>query len=224
MGLDIPTNTVSLFFNVGNLMPLRNLQGQIDGQTPQQMEMFNKFLYPLETLTTDVSYPKTSAKSLFVHREMFFFYMRLFFSLTPSRSKEAVPLIPASGTEELALTNAIQMENRQSSAFLPEMHRQTFNISTLQLESMPFTLLLSKVKTNRLHQGQQWSRSEFSTGTLGGLSQVLGMGRDVEPVQMGTGDHSAFLQDGKGRGSQTPHPPCLSPASKSLSVILRGRM
>lgn len=30
-------------------MPLRNLQGQINGQTSQQMEMFNKFLYPLET-------------------------------------------------------------------------------------------------------------------------------------------------------------------------------
>lgn len=66
------------FFNVGNPMPLRNLQGQIDGQTPQQMEMFNKFLYPLERLTTDVSYAETSAKSLFVHGEMLFFLYETF--------------------------------------------------------------------------------------------------------------------------------------------------
>lgn len=31
-------------------MPLRNLEGQIDGQSPEQMEMFNKFLHPLERL------------------------------------------------------------------------------------------------------------------------------------------------------------------------------
>lgn len=55
MGLSIPTNTVSLFLNVGKATPLRNLQGQIDGQTREQMETFNKFLYPLESLTTDVS-------------------------------------------------------------------------------------------------------------------------------------------------------------------------
>lgn len=55
MGLSIPTNTVSLFLNVGKATPLRNLQGQIDGQTLEQMEIFNKFLYPLESLTTDAS-------------------------------------------------------------------------------------------------------------------------------------------------------------------------
>lgn len=55
MGLSIPTNTVSLFLNVGKATPLRNLQGQIDGQTREQMETFNKFLYPLESLATDVS-------------------------------------------------------------------------------------------------------------------------------------------------------------------------
>lgn len=101
------------------------------------MEMFNKFLYPLERLTTDVSYPETSAKSLFVHGEMFCFYMRLFFSLTPSRSKEAVPVIPASSTAELVLMDAIQMENMQSSAFLPGTYGKTFNISTLQPANMP---------------------------------------------------------------------------------------
>lgn len=120
------------------------------------MEMFNKFLYPLERLTTDVSYPETSAKSLFVHGEMFFFYMRLFFSLTLSRSNEAVPLIPASGAAELALVDAIQMENGQSSAFLPGMYGKTFNISTLQPENTPFTLLLSIIfkLLNIIKQGE----------------------------------------------------------------------
>lgn len=122
-------------------MPLRNLQEQVDSQTPQQMEMFNEFRYPLERLTTDVSYPGTSAKALFVHEEMFFSYVKLCFSLL--LSKEAVPLIPTFSKAELALMDAIQTENGQSSAFLPKMYRRTFNISTLQPENMPFTLLLS---------------------------------------------------------------------------------
>lgn len=94
-------------------------------------------------------------------------------------------------------------------------------IDTLQQENMLFTLL-DMVKTNTLPQGQGWSGNEFSIRMPGGLSRALGMGRDVEPVLMGTERPSAFLLDGKERGGQTLHPPCLSPAPKSPSVILRG--
>lgn len=38
------------FFSVGKPVPLKNLQGQIDGQTLRQMEMFNKFLHLVEGL------------------------------------------------------------------------------------------------------------------------------------------------------------------------------
>lgn len=55
----------------------------------------------------DRSYLETSAKSFFVHGEMFFFYMRIFFSLTLSRNKEAIPLIPTSEAAESALMDAI---------------------------------------------------------------------------------------------------------------------
>lgn len=44
------------FFSAGKPMPLRNLQGQINGQIPQQMKMFKIFLSPLEQLARDVSY------------------------------------------------------------------------------------------------------------------------------------------------------------------------
>lgn len=71
---------------------------------------------------------ETSAKYLFVHGEMFFFYMRIFFSLTPSRNKEAVPLTPTCKAAEMALVDAIQMENGESSALLPRMYGNAFNI------------------------------------------------------------------------------------------------
>lgn len=38
------------FFSVGKPVALKNLQGQIDGQTLRQMEMFNKFLHLVEGL------------------------------------------------------------------------------------------------------------------------------------------------------------------------------
>lgn len=95
------------------------------------------------------------------------------------------------------------------------------DIAILQQEDMPFSVL-NTVKTNILPQGQGWSGSEFSIRMLRRLSQVLGMGRDFEPVLMGTERPSAFLRGGKERGGQTLHPSCLSPASRSPSVILRG--
>lgn len=106
----------------------------------------------------------------------------------------------------------------KSSGFLPGMYGKTFNMGILQTEGVPFARVLSKVKINRLPQGQHRGGSEFSSGTPGRLSQALeGMS---SRCQWKLGAAPAFLQGGKERGGQTPHPPCLSSASKSPSLIL----
>lgn len=62
---------------------------------------------------------------------MFFFFIREF-SLTSSRNKEAISLIPTSEATELVLVYAIQMENGQSSALLPGMYGKTLNNSSIK--------------------------------------------------------------------------------------------
>lgn len=106
IGLDIPTNTISRFSVLENQCHLRVCKDKLMARLFSRWKCLTNFYIWWRDFDGCIL-PGDFSRVFFCTWGNVLFYVRIFFSLTLSRNKEAIPLIPTSEAAESALMDAI---------------------------------------------------------------------------------------------------------------------